>query len=110
MTPTDGPANEPQTGTSGAFGSGKNIEQPLSGSFTGPTDSTLDLYELVPHSPQGVTPAQFLGAFTLSESGNATTLTYDASSVPEPSTYAMLLFGLVGLWAWRRRLNLASQI
>ncbi len=84
-----------------AFSVGSSIEQPLSGSFTGPTDSFLDLYEFNATSSTSQ-PGTFLGDFSL---GNDGTLTFNvAAATPEPSTYALLGLGLAALvWRLRRK-------
>jgi len=86
--------------TKGDFGIGTNIQQPLSGTGTGPTDSVLDLYESVPGST--TTPATYLGDFSLGSNG---TLTFDsAAAIPEPSTYSLLGLGAMFLiWNLRRK-------
>ena len=79
------------------FGTGFNIEQPLDGSNFGPTNSQLDLYELVPNASS----ATELGTLTLDSSGD---LVYTAA-VPEPSTYATVALGAAFLVMFRRRLG-----
>lgn len=82
-----------------AFGIGSSIEQPGSGSFTGPTNSVLDLYELQTSSVANQ-PGTLLGSFSLSNSG---VLTF-TGAVPEPSTYALMGIGLALLvWQVRRK-------
>ena len=85
------------TPTAGAFGSSNDIEQLSSGTYQGPTNSVLDLYELEPHSGTS-TPAQLVGDFSLSSSG---VLTFNP--VPEPSTGAILALGLAALGMRRQR-------
>jgi|GEM_PF-2962666 len=86
--------------SSGSFGlgSGSEIEQPFSGSFSGPTNSVLDLW-LSPNTGSTlVTDNTYLGSFSLS---NAGALTFTA--VPEPGTY--ILIAIAGLFfvVFRRR-------
>ena len=87
-------------GANGSFGLGlaRRVEQGVSGNFTGPTDSVLDLY-LAPYSGSSlVGGTTYLGNFSLNNSGELT-----FNSVPEPSTYALLgLTAAAGL-AWRMR-------
>jgi hypothetical protein len=98
-------ANTPSTN---AFGSNKAIEQPSSGSYTGPTNSQLDLYQLnnttdTPSSTKGV----YLGDFSLSSGG---VLTFNgAAAVPEPSAYAMGVIAAALFFVLRRRKALAVQ-
>jgi hypothetical protein len=80
------------------FEIGSDIQQPTSGSFTGPTDSVLDLYQL---NPVNGGTASYLGDFSLSSGG---TLTFDPAAVPEPSTYALMGVGAMFLiWNLRRK-------
>jgi hypothetical protein len=83
-----------------AFGSNDNIEQPTSGSFTGPTDSQLDLYELEPTNAGGTAHGTELGSFTLSQTGQ---LEFTSEAVPEPSTYATVGLGAALLLLFRRK-------
>jgi len=90
----------PQTN---AFGANINIEQPTSGTYIGPTNSQLDLYELQPtdngggSAPNGTE----LGSFTLTSSGQLDFTS--AAAVPEPSTYATVGLGAAFLLLFRRR-------
>jgi len=68
------------------FGIGSSIEQPASGSYTGPTNSVSDLFQLNASTPSGVTPGTDLGTFSLASSG---TLTFTPEAVPEPSSWAL---------------------
>ncbi len=89
------------TPSTSAFGSGKNIEQPSSGSDTGPTNSELDLYELPNTTQTPGSKAILLGDFTLSSGG---TLTFvGAQAVPEPSAYAMAIVAATLFVVLRRR-------
>ena len=88
--------------SNGSFGlgSGKSIEQPSSGTFSGPTNSVLDLW-LSPGSDSTlVTSNTYLGSFSLNNAGSVT-----FTAVPEPGTYMLLAF--VGLFfvVFRRRKN-----
>jgi hypothetical protein len=84
-----------------AFGLGYGIEQSQSDSsaFVGPTNSELDLYELVPTDEGGTGHATDLGSLTLDSSGN---LDFNSAAVPEPSTYAAIGIGAVFLLLFRR--------
>jgi len=69
----------------GSFGLGasRRVEQAILGSFTGPTDSVLDLF-LAPRSGSSLaTSTRYLGSFTLYKNGE---LIYwpDASNAPAP--------------------------
>jgi hypothetical protein len=91
-----------------AFGIGSEIEQPGSGSYTGPTDSVLDFYEVDTKTASNQ-PATLLGTFSLSSGG---VLTFDGAQtavVPEPSTYALVLAGgVMLLLVLRRRKSTAT--
>ena len=90
---------------SSAFGSGIRIEQALSGNYSGPTNSILDLW-VAPDSNSNSTTARYLGSFSLDSSG---TLTYGA--VPEPSTYALLaIAGTIFMVFIRRRNRLNNSL
>lgn len=87
-----------------SFASGLQIQQPLTGTGTGPTDSILDLYQ---SNPVNGGTAAFLGELTLDSSG---VLTFDSASVvaaaavPEPSTLALMALGTAAvLWNLRRK-------
>jgi hypothetical protein len=86
---------------SNAFTSGLNIEQPTSGTYIGPTNSQLDLYELEPTDNGGTGTGKELGSFTLSSSGQLDFTS--AAAVPEPSTYATIGIGAAFLLLFRRR-------
>jgi hypothetical protein len=86
-----------------AFGSGNDIEQPGSGSNTGPTDSVLDLFQ----ANSGQT-GDLLGEFSLSSSG---LLTFDPAAslaVPEPSAYALGITALVLFGVLKRRKSIQA--
>jgi hypothetical protein len=85
---------------SNAFGTNLNIEQSQNAGLTdiGPTNSQLDLYELLPTSEGGTGTGTELGSFTLSTSGQ---LEF-TSAVPEPSTYAAVILGAALLYVFRR--------
>ena len=96
-------ANSPATTS---FGSGKDIEQPSSGSYTGPTNSELDLYQLNNTTSTPGSKAILLGDFTLS---NAGVLTFtEPAAVPEPSAYALGAIGAALFVVLRRRKVLAA--
>ncbi len=87
-----------ETNNQSVFGIGFSIEQPASGSFTGPTNSVLDLYQLNATS-SGTAPGTLLGGFSLGSNG---VLTFNAA--PEPSTYALMGLGVMFLvWQLRRK-------
>jgi len=92
--------------SSTGFGSGKNIEQPASGSYTGPTNSQLDLYQLNDTTDTPGTKAIYLGDFTLSGGG---VLTFDPAAVPEPSAYAMGAIAAALFLVLRRRKAISVQ-
>ncbi|MFZ4484062.1 MAG: PEP-CTERM sorting domain-containing protein [Chthoniobacterales bacterium] len=82
------------------LGSARRVEQPQIGNFTGPTDSVLDLY-LAPFTGSSlVSDTTYLGNFSLDSSGELT-----FTSVPEPSTYALLGLTAAAGFAWRMRLR-----
>ncbi len=83
-----------------AFGSNDNIEQPTSGTYIGPTNSQLDLYELLPTDHGGSAHGKELGSFTLTTTGQ---LDFTSAAVPEPSTYATVGIGAAFLLLFRRR-------
>ena len=93
-----------------AFGYGSSIEQPGSGSNTGPTDSYLDLYQLnssdAVGNPGAGEAVDLLGTFSLSSGG---LLTFDPAAVPEPSAYALGLTALVLFTVLKRRKSIAVQ-
>ena len=93
------------TPSTSAFGSSKNIEQPSSGSFTGPTNSQLDLYEL--NTSSNHAPATLLGNFSLTSLG---VLTFNpaAAAVPEPTSYALALVAAATFLVLRRRKALSA--
>ena len=83
------------------LGSGRAVDQtPLTGAYSGPTSSVLDLW-LSPNTGSTLASTNtYLGSFALSNSGS---LTFTA--VPEPRTY--ILLAIVGLFfvVFRRRTN-----
>jgi len=82
-----------------ALGTNLDFEQAPNGSFSGPTNSVLDLYLQPGTGSVGGTAPSYLGSFSLSSGG---VLTYGA--VPEPSTYALLaLSGTIFMVFIRRR-------
>jgi hypothetical protein len=92
---------------SDGFGLGRSIEQPSTGSGSGPTDSVLDLYEDVPGASNGAT--DFLGSFSLNNSG---LLTFDPNSVastPEPSAWALGVTAVVLFLVLKRRKAIAQD-
>jgi hypothetical protein len=89
------------------FGIGSNIQQPLSGSATGPTNSVLDLYTLTPTNASVTQPTTYLGDLSLGSSG---VLTFtNAGAVPEPSSYALVGLGVLFL-LWRLRQKAVSSL
>jgi hypothetical protein len=86
---------------SNAFDTNLNIEQSQNAGLTdiGPTNSQLDLYELLPTSEGGTGAGTELGSFTLSSTGD---LDFTAAAVPEPSTYATVALGALLLLFYRR--------
>ncbi len=95
-------SNDPSTG---AFGTGYNIEQPTTG-LTGPTNSVLDLYQLNPATQAFHTRGSYLGDFTLNASGD---LIFSPAAVPEPSTLGLTaLGGAMLLILARRRMNTSA--
>jgi hypothetical protein len=88
-----------------AFTIGYGIEQPGSGTYIGPTNSELDLYELIPTNEGGTGEGELLGDFTLNSSGD---LSFTSAAVPEPSTYASAGLGAALLLFFRRN-RLTSQ-
>jgi hypothetical protein len=76
-----------------AFKTGLDIEQ-INGD--GPTDSTLDFFQLTPATSGDATE---LGSFQLSSGGE---LSFTAGAVPEPSTWATLIAGILLLGFFRR--------
>jgi len=88
--------NSPSTN---AFTIGFGIEQPTEGTYTGPTNSELDLYELIPTNKGGTGTGVLLGDFTLNSSG---ALSFTSAAVPEPSTYAAIGLGAAFLLFFRR--------
>jgi len=88
------------------FGIGSNIQQPLTGSATGPTDSVLDLYELTPTNASTPAPTALLGTLSLASSG---VLTFNTGAVPEPSSYALVGVGAMFLF-WRLRRKAVSSL
>ena len=89
------------------FGSGKNIEQPSSGTATGPTNSELDLYQLNNTTTTPGAKANLLGNFTLSSAG---VLTYTAAAaVPEPSSYILAALAAATFVVLRRRKAISAQ-
>jgi hypothetical protein len=89
-----------------AFGGSKGIEQPSSGSDTGPTDSVLDLYELPNTTSTPGAKAILLGDFSLTSAG---VLTFDPAAVPEPSSYALAALAAVTFVVLRRRKAISAQ-
>ena len=87
------------TGITTGLGTGLDLEQAVSGPYSGPTNSVLDLYLRPGTGSTGGTAAAYLGSFGLASNGD---LTYTA--VPEPSTYALLaLTGTIFMVFIRRR-------
>lgn len=98
-------ANTPSTS---GFGTGHPIEQPSSGSFTGPTDSVLDLYELNNTTSTPGAKATLLGNFSLTSLG---VLTFNpaAAAVPEPSSFILAALAGVTFLVLRRRKAISVQ-
>jgi hypothetical protein len=80
------------------FTTGDGIEQPTSGTYIGPTNSQLDLYELRPTNAGGSGAGTEIGDFQLSSGG---TLTFNP--VPEPSSLTAFIGGAAVLAFVRRR-------
>ena len=95
----------PGTGT--AFGIGTSVEQPLTGSATGPTNSVLDLFQVSPKTASNQ-PATLLGEFSLG-SGGVLTFT-PAQSVPEPASYALGITAILLFVVLKRRNSLSSAV
>jgi hypothetical protein len=94
-----------------AFATSYDIEQATTGN-TGPTNSLLDLYELIPSGSAGSNglggAGTLLGTFNLTSAG-VLDFTSAAVAAPEPSTYALLLSGL-GLLVWFKRTRRNSTV
>jgi len=89
-----------ENASSSAFNGPVGIEQPTSGTYIGPTNSELDLWELIPSGGTGYNGnGTLLGSFTLDSSGN---LDFTSAAVPEPSTYAAIGLGAAFLLLFRR--------
>ena len=88
------------------FGSGKDLEQPSSGSFAGPTDSVLDLYQFNNTTSTPGAKAILLGDFNLSSGG---VLTFSPVATPEPSSYALAALAAVTFAVLRRRKAISAQ-
>ncbi len=97
-----------ENASSAAFNGPVGIEQPTSGTYIGPTNSELDLWELIPTGDAGSNGnGTLLGSFTLDSSGDLDFTS--AAAVPEPSTYAAIGLGAVFLLMFRRpRKNLKA--
>jgi PEP-CTERM motif len=98
------PSNDPSSYTqiagtagnlNGTFGQG-SIEN---GSTTPFSDLRSDLYEVRPGTGDSI----YLGYFDLNSAG---ILTFTA--VPEPSTYALMGFGILSLWFFRQRRSISN--
>lgn len=89
-----------QDPSSGAFGLSYGVEQlqDASNLHIGPTNSELDLYELLPTNNGGTGRGVDLGSLTLDSSGDLEFST----AVPEPSTYASIGIGAAFLLTFRR--------
>lgn len=86
-----------------AFSGPVGIEQPTSGTYIGPTNSELDLYELIPTGDTGATgTGTLLGSFELTSAGNLEFTSAATAAVPEPSTYAAIGLGAAFLLLFRR--------
>jgi hypothetical protein len=92
-----------------AFATGLDIEQSQNAALTdiGPTNSQLDLYELLPTSEGGTGSGTELGSFTLDSSGDLEFTS--AAAVPEPSTYAAIGLGAAILLMLRRNRRTALR-
>jgi hypothetical protein len=87
-----------QAPSTNAFGIGNGIEQ--NGIDNGPTNSELDLYELIPTDKGGTGTGTLLGSFELTSGGTLDFIS--AAAVPEPSTYAAIGIGAAFLLVFRR--------
>lgn len=91
----------------GQFGyfttNGNGVEKSAVTALNGST--TFELYKNVP----GASTSVDLGTFTLSVGANSgiATLTFAAAPIPEPSTYALMGLGSLGLFVWARRRKVA---
>ncbi len=91
------------SGTAGAvsdFSSGNSYAWTIATSSAGITGFAANAFVV---DTSAFSNSLGVGSFSLSQSGNNLVLNF--SPVPEPSTYALLLFGVgaLGLRAWRRR-------
>ena len=90
-----------------AFGIGSEIEQPSTGSYTGPTDSVLDFYEVDTKTGSNE-PATFLGTFSLAPDGILSFTGVAAQATPEPSAYALGLIAIALFVVLKRRKSIST--
>lgn len=90
-----------------AFGIGTGIEQPATGSATGPTNSKLDLWE-VDTKTGANQPATLLGYLSLGTGGVLNFTGVNAAAVPEPASYALGGIALLLFIVLKRRKSISS--
>jgi hypothetical protein len=93
-------------GGNGTPGSGTTIVEQNYASQLSPATQTVEfttpgLYDVEVLTYQGVGGSDF--TLNTSVTGSGASVVYDVGPVPEPSTWALLLSGLVPLAVWRRR-------
>ena len=96
-------------GGNGTPGSGTTIVEQNYASELSPASQTVEftaagLYDIEVLTYQGVGGSDF--ALDTSVTGSGSSVVYDVGPVPEPSTWALMLSGLVPLAVWHRRRGL----